>query len=72
MKKLKLSLSKQHNKMLKMKSDILKKWQNKIFRKNLPEFSRNFLKISRFPGNWKSEKTGNPKPGRKQDFLSVR
>ena len=102
MEKLKLSLSKQHSKMLKIKSEMLKIRKNvkiikleKISRKNFREFfefrefqrfagllpkifgisskdpedfrnsgnfpksQRNFLKISRFPGSWKSEKKGN-------------
>ena len=54
MEKLKLSLSKQHNKMLKIKSEMLKIRKNVIIiklEKIFQEFLRNFLKTSRFPGS---------------------
>ena len=57
MEKLKVSLPKQHNKMLKIKSEMLKNRKNvkiikleKTSSQNFPGISReSFLKISRFP-----------------------
>ena len=57
MEKLKLTVAKQHNKMLRIKSEMLKIRKNvkiiklgKIYRENFREFPNISLKISRFPG----------------------
>ena len=52
MEKIKLSLSKQHNKMLKIKSEMLKikKCQNNQARKNFPGISEKFFENFSFPG----------------------
>ena len=66
--KLELSLSKQHNQMLKIRSEmlkIIKKTQNDQARENFPGIFRipedfRDTGISRFPGSSKSGKKGNP------------